>query len=1016
MRLFNLFEDDNNPSDEDLFGDSEMDKIRQAFITEIKKYLHRHNDNEHGWKTADAHNAASSLLKNALHSFQTQGLIAGLRSVTQLPNQMLNHIGVELSYNHGILLGPVVGKYLHGRSHEKPFYSRTIHEDEPSDEDLFGEDKSEKIRRAIIRELNDLITAYHETPWLHRHQPVEKTRAELAAIEHVRDTFIQSGIVKGLRSLDHPDLSQNIIDYLDADLMANQKIDLGKVEEKYLNLTEDEPSDDELFGIKGPNVVDADNARGIRYAPNKYKIKLNSTGEEFEIHIVDYGYAADEIWGGADNDEVFPARIDIIPPQAVSYKGKWMMWLEKHFNRYIQMDGQEFLASRLDESEPSDDELFGNEPKRADLTKVKTSTLYELLMAFKSDDRPEYANAHASLSFRIKQELARRGVQINEDEPSDTDLFGDNTSAKLFGDALKEFAENLEMSAAEWHSMEVGGEDPHHVIGMRKDAIDIRNVSTTFIKFGVKRGMDAFRKLRRSLQYEIVEWMRDVDYDEFEPYLDLKEDEPSDDELFGIDTKADAEEFEHALVDYSNFSYDNATEYEAGTSSYEELMDEGDKALVVARIFKTQGYLAGLAAFWEFDRSTGGYVSETFKDIFGIDMDRYKPMNEGEPSDDELFGKVPSLVGRKVIEAINDIKTQNINRFHEILAANHVDSMSDIDANEEENWDDLDELDELNDHLNALDKMSKIFNGSLEDGLRYYANCIDYGYSGTEREIADYVEQLVMEKFNLDMKELTKDLLGIQVDEATIAEPEEPSRPQKTQTKTKPKLDPNVFGPRADQPLANREEPKTQQSQTPSINKASRSATQQAMRNVSPTDQMRDMLGRMRDIEIDPDLDDYPSVEPRDNEVSVNVNTENLPAVAGEAIQAAGMVSPDFHQVAALPGNMAAMIRQLGKTLFGSMTRTNTSDIYVIANLGGQGPNSTREVQSVANFVRENGEDMGRGDIDFSQVMPGYTAETQQYSAAGIRWLLVRDFAGQYIYCWPEEDSKQIGGQQARLR
>ena len=391
-------------------------------------------------------------------------------------------------------------------------------------------------------------------------------------------------------------------------------------------------------------------------------------------------------------------------------------------------------------------------------------------------------------------------------------------------------------------------------------------------------------------------------------------------------------------------------------------------------------------------------------------------LNEDEPSDDDLFGDRSSLTTNKIIEATKELKSQNIARFHQILADNHVSSVSDMDPNDEDNWDALDEIDELNEHIDALNKMAKIFGGGLEDGLRYYVNCIDYGYSGTEREIADYVEQLVMEKFNIDMKELAESLLGIKMDEAVIAEPEEPTRPQKTQTKDKPKLDPNVFGPRADQPLANREEPKSQQAKAPTINKASRSATQQAMRGVGATDQMRDMLGRMRDIEIDNDLEDYPSVEPRDNEVSVNVNTENLPAVAGEAIQAAGMVSPDFHQVAALPGNISAMIRQLGKTLFGSMTNTKTSEIYVVANLGGQGPNSTREVQSVANFVRENGEDMGSGDIDFSQVMPGYSAETHQYSAAGIRWLLVRDFAGQYIYCWPEADSKQIGGQQARLR
>ena len=676
----------------------------------------------------------------------------------------------------------------------------------PSDEDLFGEDETEKFRQGIIAELNDILTAYHETPWLHRHQPVEKTRAEYAALENVRDTLIKGGLIKGLRSLDNPALSHNIIDYLDSYLATNRRMDLGKIEAKYLNLSEEtEPSDDELFGVQGPNVVEDDNARGIHFAPNKYKIKLKSTGEEFEIHVVDYGNHADEIWGG-DADSLFPARIEIIPPQAVSYKGKWMMWLEKHFDKYLQMDGKEFLASRLDETEPTDDELFGNEPKKSDLSKVSTYNLIDLLRSFSSDTRPEYESVHARLKFRIRRELERRGVPV-----------------------------------------------PHG-------------------------------------------------------------------------------------------------------------------------------------------------------------------LNEDEPSDDDLFGDRSSLTTNKIIEATKELKSQNIARFHQILADNHVSSVSDMDPNDEDNWDALDEIDELNEHIDALNKMAKIFGGGLEDGLRYYVNCIDYGYSGTEREIADYVEQLVMEKFNIDMKELAESLLGIKMDEAVIAEPEEPTRPQKTQTKDKPKLDPNVFGPRADQPLANREEPKSQQAKAPTINKASRSATQQAMRGVGATDQMRDMLGRMRDIEIDNDLEDYPSVEPRDNEVSVNVNTENLPAVAGEAIQAAGMVSPDFHQVAALPGNISAMIRQLGKTLFGSMTNTKTSEIYVVANLGGQGPNSTREVQSVANFVRENGEDMGSGDIDFSQVMPGYSAETHQYSAAGIRWLLVRDFAGQYIYCWPEADSKQIGGQQARLR
>jgi hypothetical protein len=94
----------------------------------------------------------------------------------------------------------------------------------------------------------------------------------------------------------------------------------------------------------------------------------------------------------------------------------------------------------------------------------------------------------------------------------------------------------------------------------------------------------------------------------------------------------------------------------------------------------------------------------------------------------------------------------------------------------------------------------------------------------------------------------------------------------------------------------------------------------------------------------------------------------------------------------------------------------------MIGNLGGQGPNTRQEVNAVANFVRENGENLGAGDIDFNAIMPGYNAETHQFVAAGIRWLLVKDFAGEYIYAWPEADSKtpsshaQLGNEPRQLR
>jgi hypothetical protein len=250
------------------------------------------------------------------------------------------------------------------------------------------------------------------------------------------------------------------------------------------------------------------------------------------------------------------------------------------------------------------------------------------------------------------------------------------------------------------------------------------------------------------------------------------------------------------------------------------------------------------------------------------------------------------------------------------------------------------------------------------------------------------------------------------LEEAEVAEPPERPRKTTTQTKTKPDVKFDPFQPKPDQPLANHpEEPKgADKPADPTMRRATAASTRRATGSIHASDQMRDMLSRMRDIEIDPDLAPYPDDEPT-LDISTQVNTENLPAVAGEALQAAGVTSPEFHQVARLPGNMSQMIRQLGKVLFGSMTNTATEDIYMIGNLGGQGPNTRQEVNAVANWVRNHGDDLGPGDIDFDRVMPGYAAQTQQYVAAGVRWLLVKDFAGEYIYAWPESDSKTPSSQ-----
>jgi hypothetical protein len=233
----------------------------------------------------------------------------------------------------------------------------------------------------------------------------------------------------------------------------------------------------------------------------------------------------------------------------------------------------------------------------------------------------------------------------------------------------------------------------------------------------------------------------------------------------------------------------------------------------------------------------------------------------------------------------------------------------------------------------------------------------------------------------------------------------------KTKTKTGIKIDP--FQPKPDQPLANlnklkpSERDSKPQGETPKINRASASATRQRVGQITPTDDMRDMLSRMRDIEADPDDPGYPDEEPT-REVTQPVTPENLPAVIDGDMISAGYQNPEWHTVSRLPGNMAQGIRTMGRQLFRSFTRTPTDDIVVVANVMGMGPNTSQEINAVVGYLRDSGQKITTGDIDFDKIIPGYTADIVQYSAGGARFLVVRDQFGQYIYTWPESDSVEM--------
>lgn len=143
---------------------------------------------------------------------------------------------------------------------------------------------------------------------------------------------------------------------------------------------------------------------------------------------------------------------------------------------------------------------------------------------------------------------------------------------------------------------------------------------------------------------------------------------------------------------------------------------------------------------------------------------------------------------------------------------------------------------------------------------------------------------------------------------------------------------------------------------------------------------------------------------------------ETLPAVISKAMAKSGTdlanIEPEWHMVKHLPGYLAAPIRAIGRKVFAPFTKTPIEDIQVLANLGG-GPNSEAELNAVTRFISSRGRRDDAMEIEFQRVIPSYGADVVIYNCEGYTFFLVRDFAGQYIYSWPEKDSKDVFGTSA---
>lgn len=196
---------------------------------------------------------------------------------------------------------------------------------------------------------------------------------------------------------------------------------------------------------------------------------------------------------------------------------------------------------------------------------------------------------------------------------------------------------------------------------------------------------------------------------------------------------------------------------------------------------------------------------------------------------------------------------------------------------------------------------------------------------------------------------------------------------------------------------------------------ASRDTTQQRVAGIAPSDEMRGWMSRINPA-AGGDEADIPDAPPEANMVVRNAS--DVPAVISSAMQASGMQTPEWHNVNNLPGYGQRNVRGMGRQVFGMFTNTPLENIQTIANVQGQGPNTDAEMRAVAGWLRNNAEDLGDIDVSHGMAIPGYQPDVKEYRINGVRFHVVRDPMGQYIYAYPDADARlggPAGGQQGQL-
>jgi hypothetical protein len=385
-----------------------------------------------------------------------------------------------------------------------------------------------------------------------------------------------------------------------------------------------------------------------------------------------------------------------------------------------------------------------------------------------------------------------------------------------------------------------------------------------------------------------------------------------------------------------------------------------------------------------------------------------------EEEDNEFIEKPKSGKGVKLGDIVQKTEFRGVGK--ESPLTHGEDNLVKEDDIEEAGWYDP-EHDDLSTDPRITDKDPDV---DHEDDVHPEEWDMAFGHEG-ESEDRDH---LIHEIMYMQEAGLSKDNKNYSINELNAYSPEEleacydrvmgtvsEAQPKATATKTHHHLDDleDLLSPKQAHLPANVEPEIDHGDHEPAeLPVSSRGDTHAKLANMNPSDQMRDWMSRINPEvgATEPELLDTPSTD------LVVRTASDVPAVLNTILQAAGVQNPEWHKIQNLPGFGDRNIRGMGRQLFGMFTSTPLQDIKTIANVEGQGPNTDEELRAVAGFLQNHAEDMGEVEVGHGMAIPGYRPQVKEYRVNGIRFHVVQDPMGQYIYAYPDKDSKSLIGQE----